>query len=113
MYVLDTLQPLICLTIVLLLPLPALLQAAGLDQVLSTASDPNYSGPQLPEQQYVIDLPWWFAGAQTAAAPPPPPPPAAPQAPPPVGVPASGPYTVSVTLVKRRFVLLLDVRDCL
>uniref|UniRef100_A0A383WQB5 FAS1 domain-containing protein n=1 Tax=Tetradesmus obliquus TaxID=3088 RepID=A0A383WQB5_TETOB len=71
------------------------LQAAGLDQALIAASDPNYTGPKLPEQQYVIDLPWWFAGAQAAgAAPPPPPPPAAPQAPPPVGVPASGPYTI-------------------
>lgn len=74
----------------------AVLQATGLDQQLQAPTDPAYTGPVLPEQQYQIDLPWWFAGAQGAAAAAAPPPPApAPVAPPPAGVPAAGPYTVS------------------
>lgn len=74
-------------------------QATGLDEKLQAPSDPAYTGPVLPEQQYHVDLPWWFAGAQgAAAAAPPPPPPPAPVAPPAAGVPAAGPYTVSILL---------------
>jgi len=71
-------------------------QATGLDQALTAASDPNYAGPQLPVQQFVLDLPWWFSASQTAAAAAPQPTtPVQPATPPPVGVPAAGPYTVS------------------
>lgn len=73
-------------------------QATGLDQALTAASDPNYAGPQLPVQQFVLDLPWWFFGAQQAGVAPSPPPaaaPAEPATPPAVGVPPAGPYTVS------------------
>jgi hypothetical protein len=69
-------------------------QATGLDTALTAASDPNYTRPQLPVEQFQLDLPWWFTGAQAGAAMPPPPPPPEPTAPPAVGVPAAGPYTV-------------------
>jgi hypothetical protein len=77
-------------------PLLPLLQRTGLDQALVAASDPNYTGPQLPAQQFVLDLPWWFFGAQpTAAAAAPAPINEQPPASRPEGVPAAGPYTVS------------------
>jgi hypothetical protein len=74
-----------------------LLQSTGLDQQLTAPSDPAYPGPQLPTQQFVLDLPWWFFGSQPAAAAAMPTTPAStePTTPPPVGIPAQGPYTVS------------------
>ena len=79
-----------------------LLQSTGLDQQLTAASDPAYAGPQLPTQQFVLDLPWWFFGSQPAAAAAMPMTPAStePTTPPPVGIPAQGPYTVSDALVR-------------
>jgi hypothetical protein len=87
-----------CLTLLPLVPVappPFPPQSTGLDQALTAASDPNYTGPVLPTQTFVLDLPWWFAGAQNAAAAPAPAPTPEPTAPPAVGVPAAGPYTVS------------------
>lgn len=73
-----------------------LLQRTGLDQQLIAASDPAYTGPQLPAQQFVLDLPWWFFGAQpTAAAAAPPPISEEPVTNRTVGIPPAGPYTVS------------------
>jgi hypothetical protein len=71
------------------------LQRTGLDQQLIAASDPAYAGPVLPAQQFTLDLPWWFFGAQPAAAAPSTPISEEPAAPPAPGVPAAGPYTVS------------------
>lgn len=83
--------------------LPSSLQRTGLDQALVAASDPNYTGPQLPAQQFVLDLPWWFFGAQpTTAAAAPPPISEQPPASRPEGVPAAGPYTVSGGVGKAR-----------
>lgn len=77
-------------------PPPRPLQRTSLDQALVAASDPAYAGPQLPAQQFVLDLPWWFFGAQpTTAAAAPPPISEQPPASRPEGVPAAGPYTVS------------------
>lgn len=71
-------------------------QTTGLDQQLTATSDPTYTGPKLPPQQFMLDLPWWFFASQPADAPTAAPSPTRtePTTPAPGGVPSAGPYTV-------------------
>lgn len=73
------------------------MQALEFADVLTAASDPDYSGPNLPtepQEEIVPEFPWWFgymADRSTTPVPVPPPPPPEPKE----GIPEQGPYTVT------------------